>query len=59
MAFVNEYVSQEDIEKYGLDELHRRCSHKADNYNAAHDGLHDRSQWMIDRERDLVYETWH
>ncbi|HFS85193.1 MAG TPA: hypothetical protein ENK72_01080, partial [Epsilonproteobacteria bacterium] len=55
MAFVNEYVSQEDIEKYGLDELHRRCSRKADNYKTARDGLHDRSQWMIDREKEIWF----
>jgi len=55
MAFVNEYVSQEDIKKYGLAELHRRCSHKANNYNAARDGLHDKSQWTIDREREIWF----
>nr|WP_320048347.1 hypothetical protein [uncultured Desulfuromonas sp.] len=55
MAFVNEYVSQKDVEKYGLEELHKTCSRKADNYRAARDGLHDKRQWMIDREKEIWF----
>ena len=45
MTFVNEYISQEDIEKYHLDELEKK--HHIPVYS-----------WTIDRERDnfLIYE---
>ncbi len=53
MAFVNEYVSKEDIEKYGLDELYKKYSKIANNYNAVRNGLHNKSEWMVDRENDI------
>ena len=44
MAFVNEYISDEDVEKYGIrqlrDELHA-------NY-----ATREHWEWTIDRERD-------
>ena len=52
MAFVNEYVSQEDIEKYELIKLI--------NYYYSMDGLSpfdkktEKLSWTIDKERELV-----
>ncbi len=54
MAFINELVSREDIEKYGLAELHQHYSRLAGNNNAARRGLDGKDTWIVDRERDLV-----
>ncbi len=44
MAFVNETVSEADIEKYGLRDINQRY----------HPSLRDMTcQWTIDRERDI------
>ena len=57
MAFVNELVSQEDIEKYGLAELHEHYTKLADPYGD-YEGLIGKESWIVDRERDLVDEGW-
>lgn len=44
MAFVNEYVSDEDVKKYGLEEINRRYS-KID--------IPGRFSWTVDRERNI------
>ncbi|WP_294872943.1 hypothetical protein [Sulfuricurvum sp. RIFCSPLOWO2_12_FULL_43_24] len=48
MAFVNEYISQEDKEKYGLDALWGKY------HDASHQKLPNKKDWTIDRERDLA-----
>ncbi|MBU0632589.1 hypothetical protein KKA17_08080 [bacterium] len=52
MAFVNEWISQEDIEKYGLVEL---CdSYRGDDYKYV--GVKEprrKTDWTIDREREI------
>lgn len=47
MAFVNEYVPEEDIKKYGLDEINQ-CYGKSSDV---------RPDWTVDRERD-IYLRW-
>ena len=47
MAFVNKYVGQEDIEKYGLDELHNRYE---DVNRMRLPRKSFRHRWTIDRE---------
>lgn len=42
MAFVNEFTPEEDIKKYGLEEIDQRYRHAT---------FH--SQWTVDRERDI------
>jgi hypothetical protein len=42
MAFVNEFVSEEEAQKYGLEEIDRRYRHSS-----------FRPQWTVDRERDI------
>ncbi|MDH5548204.1 MAG: hypothetical protein OEZ43_21750 [Gammaproteobacteria bacterium] len=46
MGFINEYVSEEDDRKYGLEEIDKR-------YRKAH----SRPSWTIDRERN-IYLRW-
>ncbi len=46
MAFVNEFVPDEDIKKYGLEEINR-CYGKSE----------VRLDWTVDRERD-IYLRW-
>ncbi len=52
MAFVNEYISEEDIKKYGIEEIWLR-------YHAAYGGTSKppgfRFQWTIDRARDIYF----
>jgi hypothetical protein len=48
MAFVNEYIPEEDYEKYGLDELDRSISPPA--IPAGHIKSRD---WTIDRKRNI------
>lgn len=55
MAFIFETVPQEDIEKYGLAELHQHYSKLAKNWYGVRTGLKNGYPWMVDRERDLVY----
>jgi len=55
MAFVNELVPKEDIEKYGLDELYRHYSRLAGNSNAARWGLDGNQSWIVDREREIWF----
>jgi len=50
MAFVNEYVSQEDIEKYGLDKLYKKYMEITRHKPTIKSDLN----WIIDRER----ESW-
>ena len=53
MAFVNEWISQEDIEKYGLVAL---CEEYR-KYGSKYMGVQEprkKIDWTIDRERDLV-----
>ena len=45
MAFVNEYITEEDKEKYGLDELW------ASYHDLRHNKLPNEKDWTIDRER--------
>ena len=45
MAFVNEYISQEDIQKYSLNELWV-------SYSGNYDRLPDEQEWVIDRDRE-------
>jgi hypothetical protein len=42
MAFVNEYISPEDVEKYGIEEIDRRFFR-----------VTFRPDWTIDKERDV------
>ncbi len=46
MAFVNEYISQEDIEKYGLNKLWA-------SYHINYDKIPDGKSWTIDRDREI------
>jgi hypothetical protein len=58
MAFVNEYVSQEDIEKYGLDKLFRKYRENDLKYAATvNPTIKNPTNWTIDRERDLDKES--
>ena len=50
MAFVNEYIPEEDIEKYGIEEINRRC---LKGYYKGGEG----EFWCVDRKRDL-YLRW-
>ena len=52
MAFVNEYIAQEDIEKYGLNELW------ASYHDVLNKNIPDGKDWTIDRERKLVNADW-
>ena len=45
MAFVNEYISQEDIQKYSLNELWA-------SYRSKDDKVPDGKEWVIDRDRE-------
>lgn len=47
MAFVNEYVSEEDKVKYGLDELW------ASYHDVLNQKLPNKKDWTIDREREI------
>ena len=56
MAFVNEYVSKEDIEKYGLKELcdsYRKNDTLPPPYTAICDPEDGYLDWTIDRDRDI------
>ena len=54
MAFVNEYVSQEDIEKYGLDKLFRKYRKNDLKYTATVDPtIKNPTDWTMDRERGI------
>ncbi len=55
MGFVNEYVSEKDIEKYGIRELHQHYSRLAKDRYALREGLMDEKPWMVDRERNLWF----
>ncbi len=55
MAFIKEYISQEDIEKYGIRELHQHYSRLAKDRYALRNGLMDEKPWMVDRKRDLWF----
>jgi len=55
MAFVNELVPKEDIEKYGLDELYRHYSRLAGDSNAARWGMNGLDSWIVDRDRDIWF----
>lgn len=48
MAFVNEYITEEDKEKYGLDTLWAKY------HDVLHQKLPNKKDWTIDRER----ESW-
>lgn len=52
MAFVNEYISDEDIKKYGIEELWLR-------YNPVYKGQKRpsgfRFQWTVDREQNIYF----
>jgi hypothetical protein len=52
MVFVNEYVSDEDIKKYKLNEIWLK-------YHPEHKSVpdHYRHEWTVDRERD-IYLKW-
>ena len=52
MAFVSEYIAQEDIEKYGLNELW------ASYHDVLNKNIPDGKDWTIDRERKLVNADW-
>lgn len=51
MAFVNEIVSEEDIQKYGLDEIKK----KFDPYGWKERPKFFTHAWTIDRERDIYF----
>lgn len=58
MAFVNEYESKEDIEKYGLFEL--RCKYASGlqpNKDEKENYKERKHIWTIDRERDVWLES--
>ena len=50
MAFINEYISEEDIEKYKINELRNSYSKYKDFPKKYH-----KHHWTIDKERELVY----
>ena len=50
MAFVNEYVPEEDVKKYGLTEMWLRYHPEYDSYPASF-----RHKWTVDRERDAYF----
>lgn len=52
MGFVNEYVSEDDIEKYNLEELIR---HYLPFFSRAEAPQPWRPLWTIDRERGIVF----
>ncbi len=52
MAFVNEWISQEDIEKYGLVALCAEYSKDDSKYTAVKNPK-DEIDWTIDREREI------
>jgi hypothetical protein len=52
MAFINELVPKEDIEKYGLDELYLHYSRLAGDSNAARWGMIGLDSWIVDREKE-------
>jgi len=54
MAFVNEYATQEDIEKYGLAELHEHYTKLADR-GGYYEGLDGKDPWIVDREREIWF----
>lgn len=51
MAFVNERISEEDIEKYGLAQLQQHYSRLAQDWYSVRTGLDGRDTWIVDRER--------
>ena len=54
MAFINEYVSQEDIAKYGLDELFRKYRENDLKYTATvNPTIENPTNWTIDRDREI------
>jgi len=55
MAFINELVPQEDIKKYGLDELHQHYSKLAGDRYGVRTGLKNGYPWMVDRERGIWF----
>lgn len=55
MAFVNEYETKEDIEKYGLFEL--RCKYSRALQGDTKENYQERKHiWTIDRERGIWLE---
>ena len=54
MAFVNEYVNQEDIEKYGLIKLMNHY-YKLDGSFHPFDPQTRKLSWTIDKERELAF----
>ena len=55
MAFVNEYESKKDIEKYGLFEL--RCKYSLELQRDTKENYKERKHiWTIDREREIWLE---
>lgn len=55
MAFVNEYMGQEDIAKYGLFEL--RCKYNLELQRDTKENYKERKHiWTIDREREIWLE---
>ncbi len=51
MAFISEPVSQEDIEKYGLAELHEHYTKLADPHGY-YEGMYDGHPWIVDRDKN-------
>ncbi|XPV69493.1 MAG: hypothetical protein ACNI25_02715 [Halarcobacter sp.] len=52
MAFVNEYMTEEDIEKYQYFELKSKYTGKEVNRKTS---PHSKPYWVIDRERDVWF----
>ena len=53
MAFVNEWVSKDDIEKYELEKFYKICSQKNNNYIPVINNFQNKIQWTVDRNRDI------
>jgi hypothetical protein len=53
MAFVNEYISKEDIEKYDIFGIRNKFLSERDKITKE-DEKNYKLSWVIDRERDLV-----
>ena len=51
MAFINEYISDEDVEKYQINELMNSYRNK----NNWFPKKYYKHLWTIDKERELVY----
>ena len=55
MPFINEYVSQTDIERHALQKLHKKYSEIAGNKMMAMLSIGDTREWLVDRENNIWF----